>query len=310
MTMTRMTAGFSAVLLVIMAALAGCTSSGSTGSDTGTAHAKAGKFDGTYVMEFGKMRSADSGQEVPGSTPLTEIAVVRSACPDGCSATAVVVNPAPNMASNFVLDYVDGSWLLVRGSPVTCGEQTTEEFRTLTLTAGHDGGFTGLYRSLTTANNGCNFDREVTVKRIGDVDPGVHLADPSILADRVVNRASGFHGRYKFVLTDKAGDAQPPLERKVQTYCERTGDRCVALLTAENRELIWALGDGTWNFATTVPQTCPDKRPTTHKDTATFALPESSENPIAKVAGTLTRVVAEPCPSTTEYTVTGERIGD
>ncbi|MCB0928823.1 MAG: hypothetical protein U0R77_01110 [Mycolicibacterium insubricum] len=311
MRMTRVGAAISALLLTA-SALSGCGSNNTGGSDPGSAVSRVGKMDGTFVMELDKMRSAESGKEVPGSTAVSVTMVVRSSCPDGCIAGAAVVNPVPNLVpQSFLLDFVDGAWQGVERRPATCGDQATEEFKILTLTPSHDGGYTGLFRSLTASNNGCNFERPVTVKRIGNADPAVLVPDPSILPDRVVNRAAGLRGNYRFQLKDKKGaPIDSAMERKVQTYCVRTAERCMSLITGDDRELVWTLTNGVWSFTTTTQSTCADGRKAERKDTATFPLPNPAANPIATLTGSGSYATAEPCPATTDFDVTAERIGD
>ena len=296
--------------LMLVAGLAGCSpqpADNAPGDDAQTA-----TFDGAYTLELGALQAAGSGSDELGPDPLTMTVMVRSDCRDGCVASATVVDPPPELSLPEVrLDYTGKHWLGVSVNQATCGDQPTEEFKTLTLHPTENGGFTGTYRSLTASNNGCNADRSVTLTRTGDVDPAIAVLDPDRLPARVSNRAEGLSGRYRVLVTDTAtGETEPPMERKVRTYCVPTGERCVTLLTAENRELTFVFADGAWSYQISEPGRCPDGRPTVVHDRAEFALPVPASDPIEKLTGKRQLTTDAPCAGTTDGTVLVERIGD
>ncbi|PIB76868.1 hypothetical protein CQY22_004285 [Mycolicibacterium brumae] len=296
----------SAAALLTASVLAGCSSKPAEDAET----KEATSFAGTYKFELGAVDAVDAGKDSLGDDAASADLVVKSECDeDECVASAVFVEPLAEMASNsFTLDYIDDKWVAVGIHPATCGEQQAEEFKVLQLTPGEDGQFNGSYTSLTDSD--CNVQRMVRVTRVGDADESVTVPDPFAMPDRVRNRAAGFTGDYQFELTNQADQKQVSLDRKVATYCVRTGDRCVTVMTGQDRLLTWTFEEGQWNYTDNGPAKCADGRETTVADSSSLALPEEAPTPITDMVGIRTMVNAAPCPSTTDYSVNAKRTGD
>lgn len=302
----KMVGRISAATLLTASVLAGCSSQPAEDAET----KEATSFAGTYKLELGPVDAVDAGKDSFGDGAASANMVVKSECVDDeCVASAVFVEPLTEMAADsFTLDFIDDRWVAVGVHPAKCGDAQTQEFKVLELTPADDGQFNGSYTSLTDTD--CNVQRMVRITRVGDADPSVTVPDPIAMPDRVRNRAAGFTGEYQFQLTNQADQQQVSMDRSVATYCVRTGERCVTVMTGKDRLLTWTFDEGQWSYIDNGPAKCADGRDTTVEDSSSLALPEDAPNPITDMVGIRTMVNAAPCPSTTDYSVAATRTGD
>ena len=68
----------------------------------------------------------------------------------------------------------------------------------------------------------------MTFTRTGEAEDGVSVVDPASLPARVASPAQALYGRYQEVDIYKDGNRSADVSFDIQTYCLRTGDRCLS----------------------------------------------------------------------------------
>jgi hypothetical protein len=273
-------------------------------------------MDGMYGVDLGDITGVD-GKPIPRSAAKQAWAI-RTACRDsGCVATVTVLaegNPAkpPSYATEF--DFVDGKWIGVREATGECATKKVAPFWvTDSLQPRPDGVIAGT-RWETFPNDACVGSRSVTLRRTGDVNPAVAVADPATSAPRAASPAAGLRGRYRDKWVDRAtGETNSDLFYDVGTFCLRTGERCLSSFVSESRtsNVAYVFADSKWVLSPMpFPVTCGDGRDGQRTRTGVLTLPDPVQDPFQTVTGTVHSVDAVPCPLTTDLDVTVERISD
>ena len=192
----------------------------------------AADFTGTYRADYGPGTDLD-GKTVPGAPATTSNWDVRSECgASGCVATAASAS-GQSLLSSMTFDQLGGAWLAVGLASADCGgEQASEVWVVVTLQPQPDGTLTGeTVRSSTDSL--CAAKRAVKFTRTGDPDLN-KVPDPAVLPPRVVTPADGLRGSYRQTTTFTTGTigTLPGKVLEAETYCLRTGDRCMSLFHA------------------------------------------------------------------------------
>ena len=192
----------------------------------------AADFTGTYRADYGPGTDLD-GKTVPGAPATTSNWDVRSECgASGCVATAASAS-GQSLLSSMTFDQLGGTWLAVGLASADCGgEQASEVWVVVTLQPQPDGTLTGeTVRSSTDSL--CAAKRAVKFTRTGDPDLN-KVPDPAVLPPRVVTPADGLRGSYRQTTTFTTGTigTLPGKVLEAETYCLRTGDRCMSLFHA------------------------------------------------------------------------------
>lgn len=274
-------------------------------------------FDGTFTVDLGT-RTAITGapqEQSSSAEPVTWVA--RSICDAGrCVASTTTVNRKLGPLT-FSFDFIDGQWVGVSETPV--GECATgppgSTWRQYKLTPQPDGSLTGRF-ILAIVSDGMNCGASqystVTVTRTGDADPGVQLADPGSFGPYVPSPAQAFWGRYRYVMQNTTGDRDRDEEdRLVETFCLRTGERCLSFAsTAVNvQSLVFA--DGQWTRHGTGESPCPDGDGTRVNDyRLTFPLPATQQDPIQVLSGTGSITISGDCKGAAAQDLSFTRTSD
>jgi hypothetical protein len=250
-------------------------------------------LDGTFTVELGEITGIDD-KPVAGSAAKQTWAI-RTACPDsGCVATVTALpggDPAKPPSYTTVLDFVDGKWIGARETEGECKAMKKAPFWvTYSLEPRPDGVIAGK-RWEIFANDACVGTRTVTMKRTGDVNPAVTVADPEKLPSRATSPAAGFRGLYRDKLVDQAiGETDSDDFYDVDTFCLRTGDRCISSFVSENRKSnqAYVFADSKWvTNPTPFVFKCDDGRDNQRTRTGVLTLPESVRDPIQTLTGTV-----------------------
>jgi serine/threonine-protein kinase len=279
--------------------------------DAGSASAaNPGPFTGTYRADYGRGTTLD-GDPVEDAPPITGSWDVRSLCrASGCVATASYTGiGGTSIVSNLVFDQVGGSWIAVGLGLLPCNDPQAEAWVTYTLQPRPDGTFFGVTARATT--NGCaSARRTVTFTRIGDADT-TKTPDPSTVPPRVMSLASALYGRYHQSMTYTSGASGPEgTDLAAQTYCLRTGDRCISLLHAPSGVVTLMFANGKWTQDSAGASPCRLGGNAQVKVTAEYPLPTPPDDPIPVLTGHGQTVSAEStCPGG-DFDVKFERIGE
>jgi serine/threonine-protein kinase len=254
----------------------------------------------------------------------------RSACGDnGCVATqSSIGNDNKPVAGEpaRIFDFIDGNWRWAGDVEGTCNEGGSDAtlaaqyFKSMSLSPQPDGTLTGTLVTLGGVDP-CQVANHapVRVTRVGDVDPGVLLPDPSSLKAPVASPAGALHGAYDYHYTDRKFVTELPITRaRVSTYCLRTGTRCLTLLlllTNQGRPdkfQVLTYADQHWKQTTGGGDApCPPPGGTATKSVVTdFALPDPPTDPITKLPGVETTTWVGPCPAERGNDILLSRTGD
>jgi hypothetical protein len=147
-------------------------------------------------------------------------------------------------ATNFIitLDYVRGGWKTVLDNIFTCQDNSAVPVIVAWFfKANPDQEFAGTYYAVHTAGVDCvtALQAPMTLKRVGDVDPGVAVADPRGVPALSPSAPEGLRGRYIQTSTYR-GDGTPPLADTIEvnaravemaTMCVGNTDQCWTLET-------------------------------------------------------------------------------
>ncbi len=277
-------------------------------------------LEGTFKVDIGPTATPD-GKPVAG-TARTETWVARSVCKGtDCVATVAVVNPQDAAGAplyTMVFDYLDGDWLQVREAPDTCkvGDVDTDVqgWTVISLTPQLDGSMNGEY-TWATAPALCANKRAIHLTPT--TGSGVSVTAPDPAAEPPLRPAPGaaLRGVYTYSQTYReTGQTFPPHDYKATTYCLRTGDRCVSLMSTidTNNLFVMLYGDG--RFSASFPEgdaECTDGvgkvRQTSRDD---LPLPQGPQNPIVALTGTSFQEYIGDCPAKVELDVKLQRVGD
>lgn len=279
-------------------------------------------FAGTFGVQFGP-RATVQGKEVP-DTAITVTWVARSACGgDGCVATATELTPAKPgdpRPPKMVFDFIDGRWVSVREVPsqcVTARGQTidVQGWQAYSLEPRPDGTLVGRYTNRSSVGGACqSSSQSVTVRRTGDAQPDVQVADPAVQPTRISSPGAALWGDYRQTQTNpQTGEVYPPATYGGNTQCLRTVDRCLSYLVDPRTKAILALtfASGGWTSTSApVDSPCPSGRPGSTVLSGEFDLPQPVSDPIPTLTGTQTTTRTGVCPGELTLDVKLQRTGD
>jgi serine/threonine-protein kinase len=301
--------------LVVVAAVVGVvafTQRDGSSTSSPSASPSGTEFTGTYTADYGPGTDLDD-KPVPNAPATTSNWAVRSECgASGCVATAANISSSGMaLLSNLTFDQIGGTWLAVGLASAQCGGDQPEELWVIfTLQPHPDGTLSG--ESVRASTNGaCAAKRTVKFTRTGDADNN-KVADPAVLPPRVVSPAEALHGAYRQTTTFTGDKVLPGNVLSTNTYCLRTGDRCMSLMHAPDGvvTLIFAQDKWTRNEAGTTP--CPGGGSAQITITAQYPMPRQLDDPIALLTGRGKQTVAAggACAGGGDFTDTFERTGD
>jgi serine/threonine-protein kinase len=305
---------FAATLLVAggVAAVIGFTHSDKPSATAPTTKAPAVVFDGTYRADYGPGSDLE-GQPVANAPASTSNWAVRSVCgASGCVATgAILSNGGISLVSNLTFDQLGGMWVAVALASAPCGTPTPVEMWVVyTLQPQPDGTLSGESIRAST-NSGCAAKRSLKFTRTGDPDAN-KVPDPSVLPPRTATVADALRGSYRETTTFSNGNVVSGKVLTANTYCLRTGGRCLSLFHASDGvvTLIYATDKWTRNEQGTVM--CGGGGTSQMTITAEYPLPAQMDDPIALLTGHGTQTIAAggACNGGGDFNDKFERTGD
>jgi hypothetical protein len=295
-----------AAVLVVIAAVATIIVVVSGGEDTPS---QTGTLNGTYTVEFASA-TRPNGQPYDNAPGGRETWVIKSACPtSGCMATASRVDGSQSTASTMVLDEADGRWTAVSATQGTCQNAPSEFWEEMSLQRQPDGKLQGQLIVRSTSN--CARNQQVTFTRTGDVQGNVALADPAAQSPRVQSPAQALHGRYQETDTYADGGRTAEVNFDIQTYCLRTGDRCLSYWLNPDDTKVLVFSQNRWVLAnTSVDATCKNGSRARGEVTLQYPLPQPPQNPITLLSGRGHYTVVGECPFNSDFDSRVQRTGD
>jgi serine/threonine-protein kinase len=150
----------------------------------------------------------------------------------------------------------------------------------------------------------------VKFTRTGDPDPN-KVADPGVLPPRGVSPADGFRGSYRETTSMADGTVLPPKVLQVDTYCLRTGDRCMSLGHSGPEIVTLMFADDKWTRDEQGTSGCPAGTAQV-TITAEYPMPQTLDDPISALNGRGTQTIApgSPCTGGGDFQDRFERTGD
>lgn len=278
-------------------------------------------LNGSFKVDIGPIATPD-GKPVAG-TARTETWVARSACHDGggCVATVAIIDPRKPDApaqDNLVFDYVDGDWMMVREAPDKCKvgdvDVDAQGWTIMKLRSLIDGSFNGEY-TWATAPALCANKRAISVVPTRGMDNSTQPPDPA--AEPPLKSAPGAALRGTYVYTQtytETGEVFPSHTYQATTYCLRTGERCISLMTSADTHNLFVMIYGDGHFTANFPDGdahCTDGvgkvRQSSRDD---LPLPQGPQDPLLGLAGKSYQDYTGDCPAKVELDVKLERKGD
>jgi hypothetical protein len=303
-----------------IALLAACSNGSSTGSKP--AKPSAPPFDGTYRFDF------DGNQQLAGGAPKptksrTRTYAVRSTCTDsGCIASATKLDDNNSKQKStppldLVLDYVDGHWQMTLREDTACADSDVKgtSLTAWILQPQADGTLTGASYQGMNPGPGCAVATQtpVTVTRVGDVDPGIAVADPGKAPPRSPSAPEGLVGHY--TETSVLRDSSKPGTRRIgmQTMCVRNTDQCMTFKSypVEGNTVVNLLmfANGKWTLDQRSDVNCPSGATASTTKHEEYPLPQPASRPLQRVTGSIRFDAAESCPAQ-QLDITLDRTGD
>jgi tRNA A-37 threonylcarbamoyl transferase component Bud32 len=250
-----------------------------------TPPSNSGPFTGAYTADFGSKLDV-LGKEVPGAAPPgKETWNLRSACAtSGCVATATkTAGPFTGHQTNIIFDDIAGRWIAVSLGTAKCHDRDVDEWTFIWLQPRPDGTMSGEWIS---DDIDCYSKRSVTFTRNGDTDIA-SLPDPATQPARVVSAGQGLHGVYHSTVTFSNGGNAPQDDYRVDTFCLRTGDRCISRLVDVDFSggILIFFANGAWTRTLEDDYKCGDGRTEHRKISTVFPAPNPPQDPIVQLTG-------------------------
>jgi serine/threonine-protein kinase len=195
------------------------------------------------------------------------------------------------LLSNLTFDQVGGTWVAVGLASADCGGDKPDELWVVyTLQPQPDGTLTGETVRAST-NSACAAKRSVKFTRTGDPDLN-KVPDPDVLPPRVSNTADALRGSYRQTTTFTNGNVVPGKVLTANTYCLRTGDRCMSLFHADGGAVTLMFASDKWTRNELGTTTCGGGGTAQVTITAEYPMPVQIDDPIALLTGRGTQTVA------------------
>ncbi len=255
-----------------------------------TAAAGGADFNGTYRADYGPGTDLDD-KPVPNAPATTSSWDVRSECgAGGCVATAASAS-GNALLSNLTFDQLGGTWVAVGLASAQCGgDAPSELWVVFTLQPHPDGTLSGETIRAST-DSACAAKRTVKFTRTGDPDPN-KVPDPAVLPPRSVTTADTLRGSYRQTTTFTNGNVVPGKVLTANTYCLRTGDRCMSLFHADGGVVTLMFANDKWTRNEQGTTMCAGGGTAQVTFTAEYPMPVQIDDPIALLTGRGTQTIA------------------
>jgi serine/threonine protein kinase len=277
-----------------------------------SATASGGEFSGNYTADYGPGSDLED-KPVPNAPATTSNWAVRSECgASGCVATAAnVSSTGMALLSNLTFDQLGGTWVAVGLASAQCGGDQPEEIWVIFTLEPHPDGTLSGETIRASANGACSAKRSVKFTRTGDPDPN-KVPDPAVLPPRAVSPAEALHGSYRQTTTFTERGVVPGKLLSANTYCLRTGDRCMTLFHARDGVVTLIFADDKWTRNEAGTTTCPGGGTAQVMITAEYPMPRQLDDPISLLTGRGKQTVSAggACTGGGDFTDTFERAGD
>ncbi len=275
---------------------------------SGTEEKPTGPLDGTFTVEFGSPRMPD-GQPVENASGGAETWVIESSCNPACIATASKIGGSQSAASTMVLDQIDGTWTAVNAAPGSCRNAQTEVWEQMSLRSQPDGNLQGEF--VVRSTSGCARNQQVTFTRTGDAQKGVPIADAAAQPARVASQADALAGRYQEIDTYTADGRSAEANFDIQTYCLRTGQRCLSYWMNPNDAKILVFAKGQWVLVNTSTDSECKSGGRAHREiTLQYPLPQPPQDPITLLTGRGHYTITGDCPYNSDFDSRVQRTGN
>ncbi|WP_032402645.1 hypothetical protein [Rhodococcoides fascians] len=288
-------------------------------------------FEGTYELEQVQQVRADLTPMAPEYRTTTF--AVKSYCPQAtvaCVASALVtypkIVPLPP-PQPIALDYIDGKWALnVPSSGLTCATQDgaplaapSWQVAAFEQSEGVDDGSLIAGTATTHAGPPCakQFTTTYTFTRTGPLDPALNIPPPEAVPALVNSPGSALSGTYSFDLSPLSatnGLSNSPVQAtgNYQSFCTRTGDRCVSVIDSTTDVLpMLEWSNGAWTSeATYATASCDDgsgQQQTTIRVSLTN--PDPNAAPAQRLSGEIKKIYVGDCPGEVEWSIDATRTG-
>jgi serine/threonine-protein kinase len=164
---------------------------------------------------------------------------------------------------------------------------------------------------IVRSTTGCARNQQVTFTRTGDVPDHVAIADPATQPARAQSPAQALHGSYLETDTYADGGRVAEVSFDIQTYCLRTGDRCLSYWVNPNDIKILVFRQGQWVLANTSEDaTCKNGSRAHGQITLQYPLPQPPQNPITLLTGRGHYALVGECPFNSDFDSRVQRTGD
>jgi hypothetical protein len=269
-------------------------------------------FSGTYRADLGPGTDLED-KAVANAPASTASWVVRSTCgAGGCVATAAnVTEGGIALVSNLTFDQLGGTWVAVGLASAQCGGDKPDEIWVVySLKPQPDGTLSGETVRAST-NSACAAKRAVKFTRTGDADPN-KVADPAVVPPRLTTPADALRGRYRETTTFTSKTVVAPRVLAANTYCLRTGDRCMSLFHGSDGAVTLMFAKDKWTRNEQGTTTCGGGGTAQITVNAVYPLPAEMEDPIAVLTGQGNEAVAAggACTGGGDFNDRFERTGD
>jgi hypothetical protein len=289
-----------------------------TGRDTSTATAPttpaaAGvDFNGTYRADYGPGTDLED-KPVANAPATTSSWAIRSTCgAGGCVATAANISEGGiSLVSNLTFDQLGGTWIAVGLASAQCGGPNPVEIWVVyTLQPQPDGTLTGESIRAST-DSACAAKRTMKFTRTGDADPN-KVADPTVLPTRSTSPADALRGSYRQSTTFTNGTIVAPKILTANTYCLRTGDRCMSLFHGSDGAVTMIYANDKWTRNEQGTTMCGAGGTAPITINAEYPMPTQMDDPIAVLTGHGNATVGPggACTGGGEFNDRFERTGD
>ncbi|UUO03452.1 protein kinase [Mycolicibacterium novocastrense] len=268
-------------------------------------------FDGTFTARLGPP-TKPNGEPYPNAQGATETWTVESVCrDDACIASATKLNGSGTTFSTVIFDKVDGRWEAVNARRGSCqGAESVDLWEVFSLQSQADGALKGEF-IVRSANGTCASNQPVTFTRTGDRDSGTSVVDPATQPPRVTSPAQALHGRYQEVDTYIDGNRSAEVSFDIQTYCLRTGERCLSYWSNPNDVKVLVFQNNQWVLTnTSADSRCKGGEPAHREISLTYPLPQPPQDPITLLTGRGHYTVTGGCPFSSDFDSRVQRTGD
>ena len=289
-------------------------------------------LDGTYRLDLDGNRVLVNGKAMH-APPAPSLFAFRSACShSGCIATGTLLQGTDSKhasAYTVVLDYVSGGWQMASPNTFGCSDGSTSPgVVAWFIKPRPDKSLEGTYYATHAVGVDCvsTMQAPMSLTRIGDVEPGIPVADPRAVTALSASAPDGLKGRYRQVSTYRGQGKPPPndeieLESKtvdMMTMCVRNTEQCWALATAnyggETVQWPMAFVNGVWSVSRRASHNegCPNRSTTETVMHSDYPMPQPPLNPVPRITGTESfdfHSTSTPCAGAFDYDSVLERTG-